>query len=439
MNKINNEIVIFWFRRDLRIDDNTGLYSALKSGMPVLPLFIFDTEILSKLENKSDKRVDLIHQMLVNLNNELESHGFSLLVKYGNVEDVFNQLLSDYNVKEVYTNRDYEPEAILRDKRVSEFLFSKNIKFASFKDQVIFEWNEILKSDGTPYTVFTPFSKKWKQNLTEQDYLPLRTEKYMNNFYHIDNQKIMELGDIGFFSTGIVYEKPIINEKIIINYDKTRNFPSFNGTTGLSVHLRFGTVSVRKLVKTALQLNEIWLNELIWREFFMGILVHFPYVVNSAFNKRYNEIPWRNNEHEFELWCQGKTGYPIVDAGMVQLNETGLMHNRVRMLTASFLTKHLLIDWRWGEAYFAQKLLDFDLSANNGNWQWAAGCGCDAAPYFRIFNPTEQTKKYDPALKYIGRWINNINSFDYPQPIVEHNFARNRALEVYKSALKSIV
>lgn len=437
MNKINNEIVIFWFRRDLRIDDNTGLYSALKSGMPVLPLFIFDTEILSKLENKSDKRVDLIHQMLVNLNNELESHGFSLLVKYGNVEDVFNQLLSDYNVKEVYTNRDYEPEAILRDKRVSEFLFSKNIKFASFKDQVIFEWNEILKSDGTPYTVFTPFSKKWKQNLTEQDYLPLRTEKYMNNFYHIDNQKITKIGDIGFFSTGIVYEKPIINEEIIINYDKTRNFPSVNGTTGLSVHLRFGTVSVRKLVKTALQLNEIWLNELIWREFFMGILVHFPYVVNSAFNKRYNEIPWRNNEHEFELWCQGKTGYPIVDAGMVQLNETGMMHNRVRMLTASFLTKHLLIDWRWGEAYFAQKLLDFDLSANNGNWQWAAGCGCDAAPYFRIFNPTEQTKKYDPALKYIGKWINNINSFDYPQPMVEHNFARNRALEVYKSALKS--
>ena len=435
MTKINNQVSIFWFRRDLRINDNTGLFYALNSGLPVLPLFIFDTEILSKLECKSDKRVDLIRQILLNLQKELEIHNTTLLVKFGNPKDVFSELLSEFDIKTVYANRDYEPEALTRDRKISEFLLYNNVEFKTFKDQVIFEWNEILKSDGTPYTVFTPYSKIWKQNLNEQFVREFSTETSLQNLLKISHRAIPELEQIGFVTTGIIYKEPEINEPLILNYENTRNTPSIQGTSELSIHLRYGTISTRKLVKLALKLNEIWLNELIWREFFMSILVHFPYVENGAFKKKYNEISWRNNEKEFELWCQGKTGFPIVDAGMRQLNETGLMHNRVRMITASFLTKHLLIDWRWGEAYFAQKLLDFDLSANNGNWQWAAGCGCDAAPYFRIFNPIEQTKRYDPDHKYIYCWVKEINSFDYPQPIVDLNFARIRALDTYKSAL----
>jgi deoxyribodipyrimidine photo-lyase len=435
MTKINNQVSIFWFRRDLRINDNTGLFYALNSGLPVLPLFIFDTEILSKLECKSDKRVDLIRQILLNLQKELEIHNTTLLVKFGNPKDVFSELLSEFDIKTVYANRDYEPEALTRDRKISEFLLYNNVEFKTFKDQVIFEWNEILKSDGTPYTVFTPYSKIWKQNLNEKFIREFSTETSLQNLLKISHRAIPELEQIGFVTTGIIYKEPEINEPLILNYENTRNTPSIQGTSELSIHLRYGTISTRKLVKLALKLNEIWLNELIWREFFMSILVHFPYVENGAFKKKYNEISWRNNEKEFELWCQGKTGFPIVDAGMRQLNETGLMHNRVRMITASFLTKHLLIDWRWGEAYFAQKLLDFDLSANNGNWQWAAGCGCDAAPYFRIFNPIEQTKRYDPDHKYIYCWVKEINSFDYPQPIVDLNFARIRALDTYKSAL----
>ena len=439
MTKINNQISVFWFRRDLRIDDNTALFHALNSGLPVLPLFIFDTEILSKLDNKADKRVDLIRQMLVNVQKELEIYNSTLLVKYGNPDEVFRELLSEFDIKAVYANRDYEPKAITRDKKVSEFLLYNNVEFKTFKDQVIFEWNEILKSDGTPYTVFTPYSKIWKQNITEQSVREFSKETLLVNFFKIAPCAIPELEQIGFVSTGIIYKLPEMNVPVIQNYENTRNTPSIQGTSELSTHLRFGTISIRKLVKLALKLNETWLNELIWREFFMSILVHFPYVENNAFKMKYNKIPWRNNENEFELWCQGKTGFPIVDAGMRQLNETGLMHNRVRMITASFLTKHLLIDWRWGEAYFAQKLLDFDLSANNGNWQWAAGCGCDAAPYFRIFNPNEQTKRYDPDHKYIYCWVKEINSFDYPQPIVDLSFARNRALSTYKSVLNNEV
>ncbi|HRZ97339.1 MAG TPA: deoxyribodipyrimidine photo-lyase [Paludibacter sp.] len=435
MTKINTPISIFWFRRDLRIDDNNGLFKALKSGLPVLPIFIFDSEILSKLDDKADKRVDLIRQMLVNIQKELEVYESTLLVKYGHPFEVMRELFSEFDIKAVYTNRDYEPYAIKRDKEISAFLVSRNAELITFKDQVIFEWNEALKPDSTPYTVFTPYSRKWKQNLTEKDQLTYPTETLVGNFLKIPHQPIPDLQDIGFLPTGIVYSKPTIDEEIIKNYENTRNIPSLEGTTDLSVHLRFGTVSIRKLLKIGLLLNETWLNELIWREFFMSILVHFPYVENGAFKKKYNEITWRNNEKEFELWCEGKTGYPMVDAGMRQLNETGLMHNRVRMITASFLTKHLLIDWRWGEAYFAQKLLDYDLSANNGNWQWAAGCGCDAAPYFRIFNPTEQTKRYDPDLKYINKWVKEINSFEYPEPIVDHKMARERVLKAYKSAV----
>ncbi|NDP22932.1 MAG: deoxyribodipyrimidine photo-lyase [Paludibacter sp.] len=435
MNKKNNSVVVFWFRRDLRLEDNAGLYNALQSGYPVLPLFIFDSEILSQIENKYDRRVDFIHQILMHILTQLKKHGSSMCVKFGKPTDIFNQLTKDYDVKSVYTNRDYETYALERDKEISLLLKAKNIEFLTFKDQVIFEYNEVLKSNDEPYTVFTPYSKTWKQKLSESNYKNYQSENELKNFIQDDNKVVPTLGEIGFEKTDLVFRLPIINTELIKNYENTRNTPSIEGSSKMSVHLRFGTISIRKLVSYALKNSEIWLNELIWREFFMTILVQFPYVENAPFKKQYDFIQWRNNEKEFTDWCEGKTGYPIVDAGMRQLNETGWMHNRVRMIVAGFLTKHLLIDWRWGEAYFAQKLIDYDLSANNGNWQWAAGCGCDAAPYFRIFNPAEQTKKFDTDLLYIRRWVKDLDSTDYPQPIVEHTFARNRALEVYQRGL----
>lgn len=435
MTKINTSVVLFWFRRDLRMNDNTGLFHALQSGFPVLPIFIFDTEILSQLEDKQDRRVDFIHQALLHIQTELEAIGSSLCVKTGKPMDIFTQLAEEYDIKAVYTNRDYECYALQRDKAVKDFLGSKSIEFLTFKDQVIFESNEVLKSNGEPYTIFTPYSKIWKQNLSEKSYLSFPSQQLEKQFLKVEKMTFPTLEEIGFQKTDMQFIPPTVDERIIVSYDETRNFPAVEGTTRLSVHLRFGTVSVRQLVSLALKLNEQWLNELIWREFFMSIIVNFPHVETGAFRKKYEAIAWRNNESEFAAWCEGKTGYPIVDAGMRQLNETGWMHNRVRMVVASFLTKHLLIDWRWGEAYFANKLIDYELSANNGNWQWAAGCGCDAAPYFRVFNPTEQTKRFDPELKYIRRWVKEFDTSDYPQPIVEHTFARNRALEVYKVGL----
>ena len=436
MSKINSGVAVFWFRRDFRLEDNTGLFHALKSGYPVLPFFIFDTDILSQLDDKADRRVDFIHQALSEINVRLVSMGSSICVKIGNPLHVFEQLTQEFDIKTVFTNRDYEPYALKRDYSIEKFLSSKNIKFLTFKDQVIYEWNEVLKNNGEPYTIFTPYSKIWKQKLSELAYQRYYSENEQN--YLQFSAPIPDLEEIGFLKTDLTFSAPYIDENIVRNYDQTRNFPAIHGSTELSVHLRFGTVSIRKLVKLALELNESWLNELIWREFFMSILMHFPDVEKGAFKKKYDEIQWRNNETEFAHWCEGSTGYPIVDAGMRQLNQTGWMHNRVRMIVASFLTKHLLIDWRWGEAYFAQKLLDYDLSANNGNWQWAAGCGCDAAPYFRVFNPAEQTRKFDPELIYIRKWVKELDTFDYPEPIVEHVFARNRALEIYKQGLNTL-
>lgn len=435
MLKINPTVAVFWFRRDLRIEDNAGLFYALQCGLPVLPVFIFDTDILSQLDSKLDRRVDFIHQALTELQIKLTAQGSTLWVETGKPREVFEKLTKEFDIKFVYCNRDYEPNALRRDREVKAWLETKSIDFLTFKDQVIFESDEILKENGEPYTIFTPYSKTWKLKLSARRYLPYPSEKVTIEFVKIDQRPIPSLEEIGFQKTDLIYTAPIADENIIQTYDETRNFPALDGTTGLSVHLRFGTVSIRKLVALAVKLNEQWMNELIWREFFMSILMHFPFVTNNAFKKKYNCIAWRNNETEFKAWCEGKTGYPMVDAGMRQLNETGWMHNRVRMIVAGFLTKHLLIDWRWGEAYFANKLTDYDLSANNGNWQWAAGCGCDAAPYFRIFNPTEQIKRFDPELKYIHRWVKELDTPDYPKPIVEHTLARNRALEVYKTSL----
>lgn len=420
-------------RRDLRLEDNTGLSHALRENEKVIVLFIFDSNILNGLEDKKDKRVEFIHNNLENIHRELQQMGSSLLVRYGNPIDIFKQL----QPKSVYTNRDYEPYALQRDTEVSRILESKNIPFVTFKDHVIFEKNEVVKTDGTPYTVFTPYSRQWKAKLRESDLASYPVKQYQSHFLQIKPLPFPTLEDVGFAPTAASFPKAAIPVSIIDKYHLQRNFPGIHGTTKLSVHIRFGTVSIRKLVRIGLQKNEGWLNELIWREFYVMILFHFPHVVTNAFKPAYDRIQWQNDLKQFEAWCQGRTGYPIVDAGMRELNETGFMHNRVRMITASFLTKHLLIDWRWGEHYFSKKLLDYDLASNNGGWQWAAGSGCDAAPYFRVFNPDLQTKKFDPDLKYIRTWVKEFGTTDYPAPVVEHTYARERALKTYSQALNA--
>jgi deoxyribodipyrimidine photo-lyase len=433
---MKKEVAIFWFRRDLRLEDNAGLYYALKSGLEVLLLFIFDKNILEKLNNKSDKRVDFIYQTITSLKNELGKFGTDLMVKYGSPEEVWKNLINEFNIKEVYTNHDYEKYALERDETIKLLCNQSGIGFFSYKDQCIFEKNEILSGSNEPYTVFTPYSKKWKASLTGFFIKPYPTEKYFGNFLKTGPLKMPELIEMGFQSTNLKYSLPILNQEVVANYHNTRDIPSIEGTSRLSVHLRFGTISIRKCVQFALKYNETWLNELIWRDFYMNITANFPQINSGqSFKSKYDLIKWRNNEAEFEAWCNGKTGFPIVDAGMRELNTTGFMHNRVRMIVASFLCKDLLIDWRWGEEYFAEKLLDFDFAANNGGWQWASGSGCDAAPYFRVFNPVEQTKKFDPNLLYIKKWVPEFQDFSYPKPIVNHDFARKRALEVYKQAL----
>ncbi|MEY4875749.1 MAG: hypothetical protein RL708_898 [Bacteroidota bacterium] len=428
---------IFWFRRDLRLNDNAALYHALKSGLTVIPIFIFDKNILNELEDRSDKRVQFIYQTIENIKLELQKINSDLKIFYDTPQQAFEKIIAEFKIKKVFTNHDYEPYAINRDAEIKLFLESKNISFHTFKDQVIFEKNEVLKDDGKPYTVFTPFSKKWKAALTDFHLKSYPTEKYFSNFAKLNPEKLISENEMNFTFQPLKFPLSNFPKKIIADYHNTRDFPAIEGISRLSLHLRFGTISIRELVRYSKSVNEKYLNELIWREFYMTIIWHFPYVVNSCFKKEYNYIKWRNNEVEFDAWCNGKTGYPIVDAGMKELNETGFMHNRVRMIVASFLTKHLLIDWRWGEAYFAKKLLDFELSSNNGGWQWAAGCGVDAAPYFRVFNPALQTERFDKDLKYINKWLPELNSFDYPKPIVEHKFARERVLKVYAETLKA--
>jgi len=431
----DSEISVCWFRRDLRLDDNAAFFHSLKSKYPVLPVFIFDTDILNKLEDKKDKRLSFICETLAALHKELIKKGSSFYIVNDTPVNAFQKICSTFQVKEVFTNRDYEPYAIKRDNDIKEFLSKKSVPFFTFKDQVIFERSEVVKSNGDPYTIFTPYSKAWKEKFKQEEMNSFPSENLLQNLFKTKPLPFPSLKEIGFEETQLKIPRLNISKKLILKYDKTCNIPSVDGTSFASVHLRFGTVSLRELVKLANELNEQWLNELIWREFFMMILFHFPYVVDHNFKRKYDPIKWRNNEKEFELWCKGETGYPIVDAGMRQLNETGWMHNRIRMIVASFLCKHLLIDWRWGEAYFAEKLLDYELSSNNGNWQWAAGTGCDAAPYFRMFNPSEQTKKFDPKLLYTRKWIKNFRPGYLPE-MVKHDFARKRALEVYKKALE---
>lgn len=431
-----NHINIFWFRRDLRLYDNAGLYHALISGQPVQCLFIFDSDILDNIEIKKDRRLVFIHSQLEKINLELKKNGATLIVRHGNPLKVWGELLIEFQIDNVYTNNDYEPYSIKRDEEINRLLKKNNKGFFSYKDQVIFEKDEILKDDGTPYVVFTPFMKKWRSIINIKDIENYQSEKHMNSFYKMKTHSIPSLKSIGFENMAIDFPIPNLSKSLIKNYEQTRDIPSIEGTTRVGVHLRFGTVSIRQLVKYAWNLSDKWVNELIWREFYMMILWHFPHVIDKSFRSKYDMLQWHNNEDEFEKWCEGKTGYPIVDAGMRELNETGFMHNRLRMITSMFLTKYLLIDWRWGEAYFAQKLLDYELSSNNGGWQWSAGTGVDAAPYFRIFNMTEQTKRFDPTFDYIKKWLPEFNEQNYPAPIIDYSFARKRCLDFYRRNLK---
>ncbi|MEY4279047.1 MAG: hypothetical protein RL377_1051 [Bacteroidota bacterium] len=434
-------ISLFWFRRDLRLEDNVGLYHALYQaklqGHRVLPIFIFDKTILDKLEDKEDRRVDFIHRTILNLQAELVTKGKSLLVEYGKPLEVFAQLIKNHQVHSVYTNHDYEPLALERDEAIHALLSKSNIEFHTFKDQVIFEKNEVLKDDGKPYTIYTPYANKWRAHWTNNVPKIHPSIKLVDYFIDSKPLAIPSLKAMGFEATDLVVPPMQWEETLVKKYTDQRNFPAIKGTTQLSVHLRFGTISVRQLALNTQSINSTFFNELIWRDFYHMILWHFPQVgKGKSFKAQYDFIEWRNNEKEFQAWCEGKTGYPIVDAGMRELNTTGFMHNRVRMIVASFLTKHLLVDWRWGEAYFAQKLLDFDLAANNGGWQWASGSGCDAAPYFRVFNPRLQTEKFDKQLQYIRKWVPELDSLSYPKPIVVHEEARVRVLAAYAKALK---
>jgi len=425
---------IFWHRRDLRIHDNAGLYKALKSAFPIQPIFIFDQNILKELP-KGDKRVQFIYGYIQKLKNEYAKYGADLMVYYSTPQKVFKQLAESGNVSAVYSNRDYEPYALERDKQVFELLKNHNIDFIGAKDHVIFEKDEVIKDDGKPYTVFTPYSRKWKAKIDDFHLKTYPVEDFLNTLKKCPPTMIPTLNEMGFEEIlNIDFPEKTVSQTIISNYHKSRDLPGIHGTSRLSVHLRFGTISIRELAKQATT-NETFLNELIWRDFYHMILFHFPHSVDKAFKPKYDFVEWENNESHFKAWCEGRTGYPLVDAGMRELNKTGFMHNRVRMVVASFLTKHLLIDWRWGERYFAEKLLDFDLAANVGGWQWAASSGCDASPYFRVFNPTAQMAKFDPKLIYVKKWVPEYGTSMYPEPIVEHKFARKWVLERYKKAL----
>lgn len=424
------KLCIFWFRRDLRLEDNTALTNALKSGFPVLPIFIFDKEILSRL-SKNDPRVNFVHARLQSMNNELKKMNSSLLCAYGHPLDVWRHLISKYNIHSVYFNREYEPSTVTRDKKIKKLLTKCNIEVKTFKDQVIFEANEILRGDKSPITERTPYKNKWLKLFHKKDSFSFKKPRVEN--FHKFKYRFLSLAELGFLPSSIKV-KPY-SLKNLIHYPLVRDMPAKDSTTYLGPHLRFGTVSVRQIVSKLGFANDLFLGELIWRDFLTQILSHFPHIINQNFNIMFDHIEWRNNEHEFYRWCNGNTGYPIVDAGMRQLNETGYMNGYIRMITASFLCKHLLIDWRWGEAYFAQKLLDYEPASNSGNWQHIAGTGCDAIPYSRVLDPIEQSNKIDEHFEYVSKWVPEFREFSYINPIIRHKVARLRALSTYKEGI----
>ena len=427
-------MVIFWFRRDLRLDDNHALFKALKSGYDVLPIFIFDSNITNKL-NQNDHRLNYINNVLDGLNKRLSENKKKIYIYKGDPIEIISKLIIKLKIKEIYLNKDYEPYAIDRDDKIEKLCVANNVSYNSFKDHVIFEEDQIVKKDGTPYVVYTPYSRKWIEKFQSNQLDSYPSELNLGGF--VDSDKIREVNYLMDFEKNIISPKTYnLNKDVIDKYEETRNFPALDSTSRIGVNLRFGTVSTRKIVKTSSERsNNTFLKELIWREFFIQILWHFPHTTEKSFKDKYERIEWRNDMDDFKLWCDGKTGYPIVDAGMNQLNKTGFMHNRLRMVVGSFLCKHLLIDWKLGEKYFADKLFDYEQASNVGNWQWVAGCGVDAAPYFRIFNPEEQQKKFDKELQFIKKWIPNYDKDNYINKIVDHKFARERCLNTYKKAL----
>ena len=433
---MSKDVSIFWFRRDLRLDDNAGLKAALSDDHPVVPIFIFDTEILESLP-EDDARVTFIFENLQKMRDQLQNeHDSSIAMYHGTPEKVFKQILKEFEVKKVFTNRDYEPYAKERDEEIKKLLEDNDVEFKDFKDQVIYESGEVLKSDGDPYIVYTPYKNTWMDQFKDKELEFHYTARYTDNYIKNSRLPNLSLSDMGFKKSSIEVPDYKVTPGLIKDYEKKRNFPGTDATSHLGPHLRFGTVSVRQMIRDAdKEKNKTFLEELVWREFFMQVLEHYPNTVTDSFRKKYDKVKWRNNKSEFKKWKEGKTGYPLVDAGMRQLNKTGFMHNRVRMVVGSFLCKHLLIDWRWGEAYFAEKLLDYEMSSNVGNWQWVAGSGVDAAPYFRIFNPTTQIEKFDKDKKYIKEWVEEYGTDDYPEKMVDHKEARERALDTYKSAV----
>jgi deoxyribodipyrimidine photo-lyase len=439
---MSGKVNVFWFRRDLRLDDNVGFYEALNSDLPVVPIFIFDKDIVDKLP-EDDARVTFIHQELQRMRLELEvQRESSIAMYYGKPMEVWKEIMESFSIDTVFTNRDYEPYAKERDLEIDQLLAEQNIDFKTFKDQVTYEKDEITKADGSPYVVYTPYKNKWLEHFRNDfgsgdDQKFYDTSDYLSNCIKNNQLPNVTLHDMGFTTSPIEIPEYTVTPTLIEDYEKTRNFPAIEkGTSRLGVYLRFGVVSVRKMVRKADQAsNKTFLSELIWREFFMQILYHFPHTKDAAFRSKYDRIEWRNNEAEFEKWKNGTTGYALVDAGMRELNTTGHMHNRVRMLVASFLIKHLLIDWRWGETYFAEKLNDYEMSSNVGNWQWAAGSGVDAAPYFRIFNPITQKDKFDKERKYIKQFVPEFETSRYPDMMVDHKESRERCLRVYKEAV----
>ncbi|MBL6866028.1 MAG: deoxyribodipyrimidine photo-lyase [Flavobacteriales bacterium] len=443
------DIVIHWMRRDMRLHDNRTLLAALDSGLPVLVAFLFDQEILDRLDNAQDRRVTFIHREALKLKAELQEAGGDLLMDHGNPTTVWANWIKQLsenglNVREVHVGRDYEPYAQERDRKLSNWFDQQGIAFKGTKDSVVFEKNEVTKDDGKPYTVFTPYSKKWRKALQPSDYAPANSAERLSQqslvgMDELVHQQVPTLEEMGFenvWKEGALVPPTIVEDQLLKSYGDQRDFPSVAGTSRLSVHLRFGTVSIREALRQGLATSEKWTTELIWRDFYQTIVYQFPHSATDSFRPAYDAIPWLNDEEQFEAWCQGKTGYPLVDAGMRELAQTGFMHNRVRMVVASFLCKHLLIDWRWGERFFARHLLDFDLASNAGGWQWAAGSGCDAAPYFRVFNPTSQLQKFDKDLIYVRKWVPEYGTSLYPEPIVDHAMARVRAIETYRSVLK---
>lgn len=428
---------IFWMRRDLRLDDNTALFHALKTRENVLPVYIGNPDILARKNAGFDYRINFVYDTLRQIKAELEKFGSSLYVAHGRPIDIFKELVEKYHICSVYCNRDYEPYTLRRDADIERFLKTWHIEFLSYKDHVLFEKDELVKNDGKPYTVFTPYKNRFLDKLNNDVVRPFKTSLYFHNFIRIKPFEMPSVEALGFTRAEIDFPPKSLPKSLLENYEKNRDYPAINGTSKLSLHLRFGTVSIRKITALAMLHSLTFLSELIWRNFYSQILWFYPHVTTKAFKPAYDNIRWENDEDQFQAWCDGLTGYPLVDAGMRELNQTGFMHNRVRMVTASFLCKHLLIDWRWGESYFANKLNDYDLASNNGGWQWAAGSGCDAVPYFRIFNPELQAQRFDPDFAYIKKWVPEFGTATYPGRIIDHTFARDRAIARYKEGLAS--